>query len=214
MGEHSGEWLAVTETKKRWLRRAFISFALFLTACVALFFALPRLLIAPVRTAQADVILHAAMDLHSKSDDYVVDLYRRGFAGKIICVSSQISWEVYPADFARERLISLGVPAQDVVSLHLPLVPCDAMRLPLIVDFVKSHGWKSVLWIGRPESSRYAGWLGRRFLEKEGIDVTVSYTPGDREELTRSWWRTHWKVQRLTGAAMNISFDLLYSECR
>ncbi len=204
----------MTETKKKWLRRAFISFALFWAICVALFFALPQLLIAPMKTAQADVILHAAMDLHSKSDDYVVDLYRRGVAGKIICVSSQISWEVYPADFARERLISLGVPAQDVVSLHLPLAPCDAMKLPLIVDFVKSRGWKSVLWIGRPESSRYAGWLGRRFFEKEGLDVTASYAPGDRDELTQSWWRTHWKVQRFVGTAMNISLDLLYSECR
>jgi hypothetical protein len=214
VGEHSGERLAVTETKKRWLRRAFISFALFLTACVALLFALPRLLIAPARTAQADVILHAAMDLHSKSDGYVVDLYRRGVAGKIICASSQVSWEVYPADFARERLISLGVPAQDVLSLHLPLAPCDAMRLPLIVDFVKSHGWKSVLWVGRPESSRYAGWLARRFFDKEGIKLTVSYAPEDREELTQSWWRTHWKVQRFAGVVMNASFDLLYSECR
>jgi len=204
----------VTETKKRWLQRAFISFALFLAACVALFFALPRLLIAPMKTAQADVILHSALDLQSKADGYVVDLYRRGVAGKIICVSSQISWEVYPADFARERLISLGVSAQDVMSLRLPLAPCDAMRLPLIVDFVKSQGWRSVLWIGRPESSRYAGWLGRRFFEKEGIDLTASYTPGDREELTQSWWRTHWKVQRFVGTAMNISLDFLYSECR
>lgn len=217
MGEYSGERLAVTGTGKSqrwWIRRAFVSLALFFAAGVVLFFALPGVLIAPAKTAQADVILHDAIDPHSSADDYVMSLYRQGIAAKIVCLSSQISWEEYPADYARQHLISLGARAEDVVSLHLPLAPCNALKIPTIVEFVKSQGWKRVLLIGRPEDSRYTAWLAGRFFEPEGIALTVSYAPEDKVELTRAWWRTHWKVQRLTGEAMNISLDVFYSECR
>jgi hypothetical protein len=185
-----------------------------LTGCIALFFTLPKLLIAPVKVMPSDVILHTAIDPHSKADDYVMSLYRQGIGSKIVCISSQITWEVYPADYAREHLISLGARAEDVMSLHMPLAPCSALNVPIIVEFVKSRGWKRVLLIGPPEDSRYAARLAGKFFEREGIALAVSYAPEDGEEVTRAWWRTHWKVQRFTSEVMNIALDVFYSECR
>ncbi|MGH9769789.1 MAG: hypothetical protein ACREAB_20385 [Blastocatellia bacterium] len=203
-----------TVRKRRWLRRALISLSLLLVACVALFFALPMLLIAPANVARSDVILHGSVSTHSAADEYVAKLYRQGVARKIVCVSSQVSWELYPGDYAREHLISLGVPAEDVLSLRLPIAPCGAVVLPTIVEFVKAHGWKSALLITHPEDSRYAARAYRGFFEREGIATAVSYAPEDREELTRNWWRTHWKTQRMVGETMAITLDLFYSECR
>src|SRR5262249_59080623 len=111
--------------------------------CGALFFALPKLLIAPMNAVKSDVILHGSIDMHSTADEYVVDLYRQGMARKIVCLSSQGSWELYPGDYAREHLISLGVPAEDVLSLRLPTVPCGAVNIPMIAEFVKAPGWRS-----------------------------------------------------------------------
>jgi uncharacterized SAM-binding protein YcdF (DUF218 family) len=191
-----------------------ISLGILAAVCVALFFALPALLIAPASVAKSDVILHGAISKHSAADKYVIDLYRQGVARKIVCFGSQVSRELYPSDYVRESLISQGVAAEDVISLRLPLAPCDGASLPMIVEFVKANGWKSVLYVTHPEDSRYTNNLARRFFEREGIALAVSYSPEDREELTRSWWRTHWKTQRMVGEAMIIALDRFYSECR
>jgi hypothetical protein len=200
--------------RKKWARCVLISLSLLAAGCVALFFALPALLIAPASVATSDVILHGAISKHSGADEYVIDLYRRGVARKIVCFDSQVSWELYPSDYVRESLISQGVNAEDVISLRLPIAPCGGAQLPRIVEFVKARGWKSALYVTLPEDSRYTDNLARRFFEREGIALAVSYSPEDREELTRSWWRTHWKAQRMVGEAMIITLDRFYSECR
>jgi hypothetical protein len=206
--------VAVTDSRRKWARRVLISTGILAAVCISLFFALPALLIAPANVAKSDVILHGAMSKQSTADKYVIDLYRQGVARKIVCVSSQISRELYPGDYVRESLISQGVPAEDVVSLRLPLAPCGGMDLPRIVEFVKANGWKSAIYVTHPEDSRYTNHLARRFFEREGIALAVSYSPEDKEELTRSWRLTHWKMQRFVGEAMIITLDRFYSECR
>jgi hypothetical protein len=196
------------------MRRALISLSLLSALCVAFFFALPALLIAPANVAPSDVILHFSISPQSRADEYVAELYRRSVARKIVCVSSQVSWELYPGDYAREHLIALGVPADDVISMRLPIEPCAAVNLPRIVEFVKSHGWRNALMITSPEGSRYAARLIPRYFEREGVAIAVSYAPEDKEELTRNWSRTHWKTQRFVGEVMSFTLDMFYSECR
>src|SRR5262245_41471762 len=214
LGQHIGGRVAMMNLRRRWARRVLISLSLLAAGCVALFFALPALLIAPASVAPSDVILHCAISKHSVADKYVIDLYRRGVSRQIVCFCSQVSRELYPRDFMIERLISQGVNAEDAISLRLPIAPCGGAELTRILEFVKARGWKSALYVTYPEDSRYADNLARRFFEREGIALSVSYSPEDREELTRSWWRTHWKTQRMVGEAMIIALDRFYPECR
>jgi uncharacterized SAM-binding protein YcdF (DUF218 family) len=200
--------------RRRWVWRALISLGLLAAVCVAIFFALPAMLIAPPVVAKSDVIVHGAISKHSAADKYVIGLYRLGMARKIVCVSSQASWDIYPSDYARDSLISQGVPAEDVISLRMPIEPCDKAYLTKVADFMKANGWKSALFVTLPESSRHIHNLAREVFEKEGGPIAVSYSPEDRNELTRGWWRAHWKTQRITGEAMGIALDQLYSECR
>jgi hypothetical protein len=215
VGEYSGGRLAMIEKKKkrRWARSVLISLILVAVGAVSLFFSLPSLLIAPASEAKSDVILYCAISSHS-DDKYVIDLYRRGLGRKIVCVSSQVSRELYPSDYMRESLISQGASAEDVISLRLPLSPCGGVALTKIADFVKANGWKSALYVTYPEDSRYLGHLAHKFFEREGVSVAVSYPPEDREELTRDWRRTHWKAQRMVAEAMTITLDRFYSQCR
>jgi hypothetical protein len=178
------------------------------------FFALPGLLIAAPQTGRVDAILHTVIDPRSSSDQYVVGLYHQGVASKIVCVSSQISVDLYPADYAREHLISLGIPAENVLSLRLPVTDCAAQSLKLIADYLKSSGGRSALLVCNPEDSRYGSFLARRVFDRQQLNLFVTYAPEDKEELTSQWWRTHWKVQRFVGQVINIPIDLLYSECR
>lgn len=200
--------------RRIWVWRALISLGLLAAVCVAIFFALPAMLIAPPVVAKSDVIVHSAISKHSAADNYVIGLYRQGMARKILCVSSQASWDIYPSDYVRDSLISQGVPAEDVISLRMPIEPCDKAYLTRIAEFMKANGWKSALYITHPESSRYMNSLTRGLFEKEGLTFAVSYSPDDRDELTREWWRAHWKTQRITGEAMVIALDRFYSECR
>jgi hypothetical protein len=200
--------------RRRWARHALISMGLLAAVCAAVFFTLPALLIAPAGEAKSDVMLCDATSKHSTAGKYVIDLYRRGVARKIVCVSSQISHELYPSDYMRESLISQGVPAEAVISLRAPIAPCGGVYLTKLVEFVKANGWKSALYVTYPEGSRYSGALARKYFEREGITLAVSYSPEDKNELTSNWWRTHWKTQRIVGETMGIILDRFYSECR
>jgi len=101
------------------------------------FFALPWMLIVPAELTYADVILHLAIDPHSEADFYVAQLYKQGRARKIVCMSPQVACDVYPADDAARHVMTLGVPREDVLTLHLPIVDCGAEHLPRIVDYMQ-----------------------------------------------------------------------------
>jgi len=206
--------MGVTKNIRHKWRRYLLPPVLLVAGCFILFFGLPSLLISEADTKQADVILHLAMDPHSDSDTYVADLYQQGYAKKIVCVSAQISWEVYPADYVRNHLILLGVPADSVLALHLVMTDCPAEAFKQIADYVKTQGWGNVLLVCTPEGSRYNRWLARRAFGGRQISSRVTYAPSEREELITKWWRTHWKVQRFGQMAMSVPLDFLYPECR
>jgi len=202
------------KVKRKFLRTIIIVLALFIIGSLLLFFSLPRLLIAPTQVEKVDVILHNAIDARTTTDDYVAELYRLGYAGKIVCISPQASWETYPADYARKHLIYMGIPEQNIMVLHLPIPDCPAGSFRLIADYVYSQGWKRALLITYPQQSRYEGWLAGKIFEKQKIGLVVTYPPDDEDELTTNWWREHWKVQRMINAAIVIPLDRFYSECR
>ncbi|MBK8316637.1 MAG: hypothetical protein IPL01_22535 [Acidobacteria bacterium] len=200
-------------TNFRLFRLFRILFFLFAIGIVG-FFSLPYLMVAPAEGGRADVILHGAIDPHLKTDEYVARLFREGRAGDVLCFSTQVSWEAYPADYVARHLVELGVPADRVHVLHLPIEPCGAYNAPRVVDYLRSKGWKSAILITSPDSSRMAGWSTRKRFAKSGIPLIVSYAPEDREELFRGWWRTHWKIQDIVDQLMVFTLDQVYAECR
>lgn len=175
---------------------------------------LPYAMVAPPEGGRADVILHGAIDPHLKPDEFVAGLYREGRAGEIICYSSQVSWEAYPADYVARHLVELGVPAERVHVLHLPIEPCGALNTPRVVDYMRSKGWRSAILVTSPDTSRIAGWTTRHRYQAAGIRLVVTYSTADREELMRGWWRTHWKIQDIVDQLLVFTLDRFYAECR
>ena len=110
--------------------------------------------------------------------------------------------------------MTLGVPREDVLTLHLPIVDCGAENVPHIVKYVKTQGWHSVLLVVNPVGSRPGRRLVRRYFGEAGLSVAVSYSPRDRQEFVPQWWRTHAKAQRMVATAMYSGLALLYPECR
>jgi uncharacterized SAM-binding protein YcdF (DUF218 family) len=178
------------------------------------FFSLPWWLIAQPEIVPSEVILHLSMDDSSKADEYVAELYRRGLARQVVCMSTAISWQVYPADYARQHLIALGVPAERVSTFYIPFVDCRAEALAAIAEFVKRNGWHSALMVVDPVASSRNKHLGQPLFAREQIKLVVTYAPRDRERLLDHWWREHWKTQRLSGEALDSVVDLFYAKCR
>jgi hypothetical protein len=187
--------------------------ALLAALAIVLFFSLP-LFFAPARVAPADAILHLAIDSRSHGDEYVTKLYRDGLAKTIVCATSQVSWEVYLADFAREHLVQLGIPAADVSVMHLPILECGAEYRPLFVSYLKERGWRRVIFVVNPTLTRLGRWRTESYFRDAGIEATFTFVPEDRAEMLDAWWRTHWKAQYVVLALMNSSLDLLYARCR
>lgn len=177
------------------------------------YFSLP-LFFAPARIAPAEVILHLAIDPRSRGDEYVRQLYDQGTARRIIAASSQVSWEVYPADFTRAHLIELGVRAEDVSVLHLPMLECGAEYLPIFAEELKKQGLKSVLIVVSPTLTRWGQRRSESYFREAGIEATVTFVPEARAVMLDRWWRTHWKAQAIALALMNSTIDLLYARCR
>lgn len=191
-----------------------ITFAM-LGVIVLCFFSLPWLLISSVPTdaaqlPSADVIIHWNSTPRSESDDWVAELYRKGKAKQIVCVSTPISWDIYPADFARQHLIALGVPADKISTLHLEYEPCAAPNIKRVAEYVKSQRWQSAIGVTGPISS--ASRL-QKYFQQQGIKLALTYYQKDRDELTNGWWKTHWKMQAMIEAVVVGLLDTVYSEC-
>lgn len=200
--------------RARRLKRWSLVCALGVLLSLAGFFSLPWWLLAPAETVPSDVILHLAVDDQSAGDEYVAELYRRGLARQIVCLSTAVAWRVYPADYAREHLIALGVPAENVLTSYLPFVDCRAETLALMADFVKQRGWRSALMVVDPTVSAWHKRLATPLFARAQIGLALTYAPRDREWLLDHWWREHGKMQRLIGEALDVTVDLFYAKCR
>ncbi|MBI1763015.1 MAG: hypothetical protein HYR56_16430 [Acidobacteria bacterium] len=198
----------------KWGRRAVFALSLSGVLGLLIFFALPWLVIGRADAPPSDVILHFALDAQLNGDAYAAELLRQGKAQHIVCLSSQSSWEVYPADYARQHLLELGVPPAQVSTLHLPAnLECRAQVMPIIAEYVKQHGWRRALMVVEPTVSAANRRLATPVFARAGIQLGLTYAPRDYEVLTTNWWREHWKTQRLTGEALNTGFDFFYTEC-
>jgi hypothetical protein len=193
---------------------------LILTAMVGGFtalgiFSLPWFLASPIlppdQVMPADVIVHWVTMSQSRADDYVAALYRQSKAKKIVCVSMPISWDVYAADFTRQHLVELGIPAENLASLHLPLEACSAPNDRRIAQYIKSQGWQRAIVVIDPVS---AGNQLEKYFRQQGLVLSITCVSVDRDELLHNWWKTHWKIQWITKSAFGVVLDSVYAECR
>lgn len=164
--------------------------------------------------SRSDVILHLSFNPKMHGDNYAAQLYREGIAPAIICAGSQASWEVYPADWSKRHLISLGVPAEALSVLHLPITDCDAELVPILVEALRARGAKSALIVTDPTATRFGSWRFVQRMAAAGITASVTFAGEDRTEMLQGWWRSHWKAQRIVGSVMNSTIDLMYATCR
>lgn len=198
-------------SKRRWA----IALSVMVTLAGIVFVYLPNLLIVPAHTASADVILHfATSSRRGHADDYVAQLYQQKLAKKIVCISRNEACGVYPADDTRRRLLAMGVPAEDVLTLYLPYSDCVAPQMTRVIEMVKTNGWQQSLLVLSPMRSRVTGNIAAKYFQQAGLGLAITYSPQAAEEITTRWWSDHQKAQATTEAIISTFLDPLYPECR
>lgn len=188
--------------------------AILLIAGLTIFLSLPYILIGPPEERQVDVILELELRSEQPNDDYVVELYRRGVASNIMCLSEQLTCGVFGADLSRQAIINSGVPAEQVYSIHLPLTDCPAQAAPLIIQQIKSHGWKSALIVTHPVASKMIRRTYDESFNSGMVSLFVSYSPDDAAAFSGMWWKTHKPTQQLVRESIESVLDQLYPACR
>ncbi len=196
-------------------RKGVLVLILLIALPLGTFFSLPYLLIAPPENHPADAIIHLIYDPHLKTNEYVLSLYKKGIARKILCASTPAAWNVYPSDYVARKLVTQGVKREDIHVIRNPNPnECLAQDLPLLIRYARKQGWKRVLLVVNPVESRFFRHLARKYFGREGIQVFVTYSPEDCQNILDRWWCTHWKAQTFVSSAMNTLLDQLYPQCR
>lgn len=196
-----------------WLRGLVIAASLLVVLAVLGFVSLPWFVVGEAEAPPVDAILLMTFDPRLKVDEYAVSLYQQGRAKKIICLSNTTTCETFASDYERQRLIELGVPAADAMMLHTPDTDCRAQLFQPMLKFVQANGWQRILCVTDPVGSRMMRRVHQPKFKAAGIEMFVSYPPAARAELLDGWWRSHWKMQRMTREPLESGLDLFYAEC-
>ena len=200
--------------KSRRFRWTVVFLLVTLVVVASTFLLLPWILIAPSQTPPSDVLLHFAISPFTNTDEYVADLYRQKVAKKIVCITGASVCAMYPADYARQHLLELGVPAEDVLTLHLPSADCLAPNMPHLIEMMKPHSWQQALLVVPPPFSRTNGSVAAKYFHREGLQLAVTHVPSEQEGFTFLWWTKHKPAQTIVDATINGMLDQLYPECR
>lgn len=194
----------------RWAIRLLLTF--FVLGGIVVF-ALPWLLITTPETPPSDVILHYAIASNTDADEYVAQLYRQGVGKKIVCIALSTPCETF-ADYTRQHLLALGVPAEDVLTLPLPGTACLAPNLPRVTELMQTHHWQQAVMVLHPQVSRTDGAIVRRYFQRAGLGLAITFAPGERASYTPLWWTKYPTAQAVIDAVVNGTLDRIYPECR
>lgn len=188
--------------------------AIVLLSGLTLFLSLPRILIGAAEETKVDVILELELRSERPNDDYVAELYRRGIAKNIMCLSEQLTCGVFGADLSRQALIDSGVPAGQVYSIHLPVTDCPAQAAPMIIQQIQSHGWRSALIVTHPVASKMIRRTYDESFKSGMVSLFVGYSRDDAAPFSGMWWKSHKPTQQLVRESMESILDQLYPACR
>lgn len=135
---------------------------------VASYFFVPILLTAAARSLvrvdplrQADVIIALGGDARCLREKRAAELYQQGLARHVIVSGVVSAWGVHTGDAAKRYVVSLGVPAGDVIVLR---ESWNTRREAVdVADLMRANRWQSALIVTSPFHSRRALYTFERY---------------------------------------------------
>jgi uncharacterized SAM-binding protein YcdF (DUF218 family) len=175
--------------KKRYI---FLAFTLFFLLIVLLHSfilgGLARFLVVQDKLEPADVILVLAGDGNGERVEEGVNLYKQGFAKKMLMSGGPIAWHLTSAEWMKKQAVALGVPAKNILLQGASKSTLEDLvySLPIIMK----HSFRSVILVTSPYHTRRAKRVFRKASAGSGIRV-YAYPVQDSEWKLDGWWLRH-----------------------
>lgn len=146
---------------------------------------LARQLIRVDPTTSADVIIALGGDARCHREKKAAELYRQGVARRMIVSGVPSAWGIHTGDAAKRYLISLGIPADDIIVLH---DSWNTRREAIdVAELMKSNGWHTGVIVTSPFHSRRAHYTFKRYAA--GFNFQSSPLPAASPEWQpERWW--------------------------
>jgi uncharacterized SAM-binding protein YcdF (DUF218 family) len=137
---------------------------------------------------RADLIIVLGGDSNGERVAEAVDLYRRGYAPRLLMSGGPLAWNLTYAQWMKKQAVEAGVPAAAIMVQAESRSTLDDALLSL--PLVKQSGAQTVIMVTSPYHSRRASVVFRKVFGPEGIRV-ISYPVRQSEFNPDRWWTRH-----------------------
>ncbi len=181
------------------MKRKFFWLTVLLAVILGIYFSLPfflegvaRFLIVRDKIESAELIVVLGGDDNGERAMEAVDLYRKGYAKKILMSGGPLAWNLTSAGWMKKQAMAMGVPSHAITleDKSRSTLENALFTLPIL----KERGIKSFILVTSPTHSRRAKRVFKKVCSKEGIKV-ISYPAQKSKFQLSGWWTRHEDTQ-------------------
>jgi uncharacterized SAM-binding protein YcdF (DUF218 family) len=137
---------------------------------------------------KADLILILGGDINGERLKEGVNLFRQGYAKKLLISGGPVAFKLTYADWIRKQAIEQGIPASAILTQSRSLSTIDDAELSLPI--IKKHQIGSVIMVTSPYHCRRAGAVFKKIYQTQGIKIIVH--PAAHSVFNPAgWWKRH-----------------------
>ena len=184
--------------------------SILITVLVGICFASPfflegvaRFLIVRDRIEPVDMIIVISGDTNGERVDQAVDLFKQGYADKLLMSGGPLSWKLTAASWMRKQAVAKGVPWRAILIEDRSESTRDNALFSLPI--ARKNKVRSLILVTSPTHSRRAKRVFKKVFAKEKIRV-LSYPVLQSDFKVGRWWTRHEDTQ----AVMSEYFTLVY----
>lgn len=153
---------------------------------------MPSMLYVKSDLKKSDAILVLAGDSNGERVAHAVELYKQGYAPKIVMSGGPAVWHLTYAENMRRQATCLGVPAKNVIIQDKSKSTIQDIKYSLPV--LKKMKVLRVILVTSPYHIKRSYLVAKKYYSKEGIEVLAS--PADKTVFNpNKWWTRHEDTQ-------------------
>jgi uncharacterized SAM-binding protein YcdF (DUF218 family) len=166
----------------------------------------------PLRRADLIVVLSGSVPDRPR---YAADLYRAGFAPRVLCASSltsdlleAIGHPMTQAQLSATVLRTYGVPDKNILVFNRST--STYQELALVRDTMRSHGWRRVILVSSPTHLRRVRMTWDRLTRGGGPEAILRATPYSKFH-ANAWWRHERDLIAVQNEYAKVGYYLLFT---
>lgn len=195
------------------MKKPLLWIAILLTVLFGLwFFQAPLLegaaqwLIVQDKLAKADAMIVLAGDNNGERVSQAVELYRQGYAPKLLLSGGPLAWQLSSAEWMKKQALTMGVPESAIIMEGQSRSTLENAEFTLPI--VKEQRWESIILITSPTHTRRADRVFKKLFDQAHIDVITC--PVQKSEFNpKDWWRRHEDTQAVISEYVSLIYYLL-----